>query len=75
MIEAASAICNGRFLNRTLFDSLTLLYLVALSQHHSTAPPSLKRYDKRYDVRILSEEEPNLEDSPTKEISDVCLYP
>src|SRR5215217_4247167 len=39
-----------------LFDPVRLL---RPSQPHSTALPSPKRYDKRYDVRFLSEEEPN----------------
>ena len=37
---------------------LGLASLSLLSQHHTTALPSLKRYDKRYDVRLLSEVEP-----------------
>src|SRR5215218_11493859 len=39
-----------------LFDPVRLL---RPSHPHSTALPSPKRYDKRYDVRFLSEEEPN----------------
>src|SRR5215208_8253755 len=43
-------------------SSHRLLDTVALflpSRHHSIAPPSPKRYDKRYDGCLLSREEPN----------------
>jgi hypothetical protein len=36
---------------------LDLNGLPLLSQHHSAAPPSLKRYDKRYEDRFLPQVE------------------
>src|SRR5215218_360576 len=43
------------------------------SQHHSTALPSLKRYDNRYEDRFLSRTAPNPPKIHLKmEVSDVC---
>ena len=47
--------------------------LLLLSQLHSTALPSAKRYDKRYEDRFLSQEAPNPPKIHLKmQVSDVC---
>src|SRR5215210_3807013 len=49
--------------------------LPLLSRPHSTAVPSPERYDERYDGVWWAERNTTLENSPTKNTSDVCLYP
>jgi hypothetical protein len=47
--------------------------LPLLSQHHSTALPSPKRYDKRYEVHILAQRESIYRESIYQEVKRCML--